>query len=176
MKRGFTLIELLIVIAIIGILSSVVLGAVNTAREKAYISRTKEEFKSFTQALELYASDNGGDYPPDASRNIPPGLEPYLASNSSSVWPAAPWPDTVYDWDNWDDPDTGDKIYQISVRFCPADGNLASCHFPKEPWASNFGVDSAYYYCVYGNCRSHVNQPYNYPGYCSNCTTQPSGN
>lgn len=34
MKRGFTLIELLVVIAIIGILSAVVLGSFNTAREK----------------------------------------------------------------------------------------------------------------------------------------------
>lgn len=175
MKNGFTLIELLVVIAIIGLLSSVVLGSVSRAREKAYTVRALQEFKSFGQALELYSSDNDGNYPPDVSRNIPPGLEEYLTSNNNTDWPTAPWPGSSYDWDNWDDPDnTGEKIYQISIRFCPAGGNLASCHFPNEPWANNFNVNSAYYYCVSGHCRAHENEPYNYPGYCVNCATQPS--
>lgn len=169
-NKGFTVIELLIVIAIIGILASVVLGAMGRARDKTYISRSKLEYKSMVTALELYYEDNG-DYPPDASRDIPPGLEEYLAtSEGSDQWPNAPWPGSVYDWDNWDDPDNlGEKIYQISIRFCPAGGELEDCNFPNEDWAEDFDVNSAAYYCISGACRSHINEDIDYPGYCINC-------
>jgi prepilin-type N-terminal cleavage/methylation domain-containing protein len=54
MKRGFTLIELLVVISIIGLLSSIVLASLNTAREKAEIAKISSEMKSIQLALELY--------------------------------------------------------------------------------------------------------------------------
>ena len=62
-NKGFTLIELLVVIAIIGILSSVVLASLNTARQKARDARRISDIKSLQLALELFANDNGGDYP-----------------------------------------------------------------------------------------------------------------
>jgi prepilin-type N-terminal cleavage/methylation domain-containing protein len=165
--RGFTLIEILIVISIIAMLAGVVLQSVRSAQKKAYSARSTQEFKSMALALELYQGDNNGNYPSDASRSLPPGLEQYLAGGA---WPTAPWPNSVYDWDNWDDPDfPGEKIYQISVRFCPSGGPLSACTFPNEPWATNFDIDSAAYYCISGNCRSHASQPKTYPGYCVNC-------
>ncbi len=169
-NRGFTLMELLVVIAIIGILGSIVVISVSNARQKAYFSRSLAEFNSLSTALELFKDDNEGAYPDDADRNIPNGLEAYLSTDGN--WPTAPWPGSVYDWDNWDDPDEDDdsiRIYQISIRFCPVGGNISTCNFPDEDWAENFGVNSSVYYCIEGSCRAHINQNIDYPGYCVNC-------
>lgn len=162
--RGFTLIELLIVIGIIGILGGIVLASVNSARDSAYFARTQKEVRSMADAIWLYQLENG-DYPPDANRNIPPGIEQYLGSGDH--WPDAPWPDSVYDWDNWEV--GGEDIFQISIRFCPQGGTIDQCNFPEEDWASDFEVNSAVYYCLEGPCRSHASEPVDYPGYCMNC-------
>lgn len=57
-KAGFTLIELMVVIAIIGLLSSVVLAALNGARIKGRDARRLADVKQIQTALELYYSDN----------------------------------------------------------------------------------------------------------------------
>ena len=55
---GFTLIELLVVISIIGLLSSVVLTSLNTARLKAKDGRRLSDMKQIRMALELYRDAN----------------------------------------------------------------------------------------------------------------------
>ena len=53
-NKGFTLIELLIVIAIIGILSSVVLSTLNTSRTKATNSKIQQQLANFRSGAEVY--------------------------------------------------------------------------------------------------------------------------
>lgn len=66
-EKGFTLIELLIVIAIIGLLSSVVLASLSSARTKSRDSKRLEDMKQLQLAIEMYADDNGGVYPTKAT-------------------------------------------------------------------------------------------------------------
>ncbi len=70
-RRGFTLIELLVVISIIGLLSSIVLVSVNSARKSSFDARRVSELNQIRTALELYHLDNG-HYP--YLPQLPPGL------------------------------------------------------------------------------------------------------
>lgn len=63
-QGGFTLIELLVVIAIISLLSSVVLASLNSARVKARDARRLADINQLRIAMNLYASDNNGQFPP----------------------------------------------------------------------------------------------------------------
>jgi general secretion pathway protein G len=163
-RSGFTVLELLIVIAIIGILATITVIGFSYVRQAAYFARTKQELRAFHQALEIYLIDHEGIYPEDTNRNIPPGIEPYLGTGE---WPKGAFPDSVFDYDHWTDPETGKDIVQISVRFCDINGN--NCRFPHQPWAENFDSHSSIYLCIEGACRSHISRPLDHPGYCVNC-------
>ncbi|MEI7719734.1 MAG: type II secretion system protein [bacterium] len=166
-KRGFTLLEILIVVTVVGLLAALATLASYDTLQQSRMTRAQEELRNVYTALKLYANDHGGAYPPDTNRDVPPGLEKYLAGG---VWPQAPWPNAVFDWENWAPgalayPPQA-QVYQISIRFCDTNGN---CTFPNEPWAAGFDTNSAVYYCISGQCRAHSSQPVNHAGYCVNC-------
>jgi type II secretion system protein G len=61
-NKGFTLIELLVVIAIIGLLSTMAVVSLNSARGKSRDARRMSDIKQIQTALEMYNNDEGTYY------------------------------------------------------------------------------------------------------------------
>lgn len=79
-KKGFTLIELLIVVAIIGLLSTLAVVALGSARVKARDSKRLADLKQLQTALELYYTDQNA-YP--AGSGVTLGANNYACLNAT---------------------------------------------------------------------------------------------
>src|SRR5512145_815622 len=110
-KRGFTLIELLVVVAIIGLLSTIAIVAMSSARAKARDTRRLADIKQLQKALDLYYDSNGSyivdiSWPNDCSGNpaFETSLTPLVAAGYISRVPhdpfyptaASAWPQCFY--------------------------------------------------------------------------------
>lgn len=80
-KKGFTLVELLVVIAIIGLLSTLAVVALGSARAKARDARRISDVKQIQTALELYFGTNA-EYPDAASAIVLGGASAEVLSDA----------------------------------------------------------------------------------------------
>ena len=83
-KKGFTLIELLTVIAIIGILASIIIVNVSTAMKRGRDARRKEDMETLRTALEMYYEKNL-EYP-KVQLESPPVAGGYQGASCVSKW------------------------------------------------------------------------------------------
>jgi len=107
-QKGFTLIELLVVISVIGLLASVLLVSLNSAREKAKYAKAKRDMMTIAQAMLAYKNDIG-ELPPrgdlcSACSNPPnsswASVMDALLSNDGAGW-QGPYIGTRVDKDPW---------------------------------------------------------------------------
>lgn len=105
-KKGFTLIELLVVIAIIGLLSTLAVVALGSARQKARDSKRLSDLKQVQTALELYYTDNN-TYPTSTNSTLGTGNFVCLGSGGwGATGCASPYMGLVPS-----DPGTGSYVY-----------------------------------------------------------------
>lgn len=164
-RKGFTLIEILMVLVIIIILSFLAIFSYYRAQSKSKLARVSAELTDIAKSLTLYVEDNNDNYPADTARDVPPGLEKYLAGGT---WPTSAWPHGVFDWENW--VLNNQQVYQITYRLCDTGDPVDTCSDPVL--FPHFTRYSGIYNCIFGPCvpqRDHISDIPPPPGYCINC-------
>lgn len=129
-SKGFTLVELLVVIGIIAVLISVLLPALNRARQQAISVQCMSNLKSIGQAALLYAHENNGWLPPGWGLNQPSGtLEKFCdwgagATNPITRNSVREAMAKLLGTKNWQATDS--NYPRVPVMYCPADDQLVS--------------------------------------------------
>ena len=120
-KKGFTLIEMLIVVAIVGLLASVVVLGIGNARERARDAKRAGDIRQIQNAAEAYYASNN--------------FYPQALGGMAGVTTVGPNSDS-YGWEPIGNPATGYKtgacmetssFSSETNTLCPADTLNAGC-------------------------------------------------
>lgn len=132
--RAFTLVELLVVIGIIALLVSVLLPALNSAREQGNAVRCASNLRQLATALVNYAAENKGKFPPNINTLIPapPSDQPsanlwYDVDRLGKYMPKGTQPSAT---------STNPTIGGL-VMICPSDLENAQRSYAMNIWASS---------------------------------------
>ena len=122
-RRGFSLIELVIVVVIIGIIGAIAIPRLSRGAEGASDSALAGDLAVLRNAIDLYATEHGGDYPGLAT--IEDQLTQYTDANGNTATSKG-----------------GDFIYGPYIRKIPAlkvGGEKGSNTFTDTPGTATFG-------------------------------------
>jgi len=135
---GYTLIELMVVVAIIGILSSIVSVSMGRAIARARFAKAQGDMDAIRVAATQYYVDNDETWADDSN----PGEAPAFVPQYLARWPDAPcggrW---NYDWDNYNFMPYNPGVDQPNVRVTLRDNyGINSSGVPYGSSADSFLV------------------------------------
>lgn len=128
---GFTLVELLVVIAIIGILSSVAVVNLNSARDKARIAALQETLAGLRPVIFLCLSNEQSILCGETNDPCNLTIYPYpnqIVCNNSDV----NWPDIETQYPGWQYCVTSQDISTGEYRLAVTNGNQRDCTVGTE--------------------------------------------
>jgi prepilin-type N-terminal cleavage/methylation domain-containing protein len=143
LKRGFTLVELLVVIAIIGVLISLLLPAVQSAREAARRLQCQNNLRNLAIGVAIYETQKGA-LPQSNDLAVVANKVAVLRTTSLSwIVRVLPYVEQQQLFEQFDlnkpsvrqDPNSEPQSKQFSLLMCPSD--QAQGRFYKSPFAFN---------------------------------------